>query len=155
MHVQLRMAQLNLDRRAAVKSNGEALRNLLQLKELQNHFVSYRSKVGAFHLREEAQKKMPESVILQPLLRIKSGTPYILNHFCSFYTIAKFHHQGGFFQLSGIIQIDLGQKLFTRSENQKFENPKSLSDLVVSYRLIQGQNCLLEVKTRKSYDPRI
>lgn len=39
------MATVNLERRAAVRENREAIRQLVNLKELQHHFVSYRSKV--------------------------------------------------------------------------------------------------------------
>ena len=47
----------------------------------------------------------------------KIGSKFIKN--------AKFHPQGAFSWLSGIIQIVLGPKLSTRSEDQKFKNPKS------------------------------
>lgn len=40
-----RMAAVNLERRAAVRESREAIRQLVNLKELQHHFVSYRSKV--------------------------------------------------------------------------------------------------------------
>ena len=40
-----RMAQVNLERRAAVRSSREAIREVVQLKELQHNFVCYRSKV--------------------------------------------------------------------------------------------------------------
>ena len=39
------MAAVNLERRAAVRESREAIRQLVNLKELQHHFVSYRSKV--------------------------------------------------------------------------------------------------------------
>ena len=43
-----RMAAVNLERRAAVRESREAIRQLVNLKELQHHFVSYRSKVATF-----------------------------------------------------------------------------------------------------------
>ena len=39
------MAELVLERRAALRSNGERIREVVRLKELQHHFISYRSKV--------------------------------------------------------------------------------------------------------------
>ena len=42
------MAAVNLERRAAVRESREAIRQLVNLKELQHHFVSYRSKVATF-----------------------------------------------------------------------------------------------------------
>ena len=42
---QIDMAELVLERRAALRSNGERIREVVRLKELQHHFISYRSKV--------------------------------------------------------------------------------------------------------------
>jgi len=39
------MAEVVLERRAALRSNGEKIREVVRLKELQHHFISYRSKV--------------------------------------------------------------------------------------------------------------
>ena len=39
------MAELVLERRAGLRSNGERIREVVRLKELQHHFISYRSKV--------------------------------------------------------------------------------------------------------------
>ena len=40
------MAELVLERRAGLRSNGARIREVVRLKELQHHFISYRSKVG-------------------------------------------------------------------------------------------------------------
>ena len=40
------MAELVLERRAGLRSTGERIREVVRLKELQHHFISYRSKVG-------------------------------------------------------------------------------------------------------------
>ena len=42
------MAELVLERRAGLRSNGERIREVVRLKELQHHFISYRSKVREF-----------------------------------------------------------------------------------------------------------
>jgi hypothetical protein len=52
------MAGVMVERRAAVRSQGEDVRQLVQLKELQHHFVGYRSKleVATEALRDIAQE---------------------------------------------------------------------------------------------------
>ena len=47
------MAELVLERRAGLRSNGARIREVVRLKELQHHFISYRSKVGLSHFLEK------------------------------------------------------------------------------------------------------
>ena len=42
------MAALTVERRAALRSSGEVVREGVRLKELQYHFITYRSKVAGW-----------------------------------------------------------------------------------------------------------
>lgn len=54
------MAELVLERRAGLRSNGERIREVVRLKELQHHFISYRSKV-----RESSQERQNSQIIFR------------------------------------------------------------------------------------------
>ena len=52
------MAELVLERRAGLRSNAERIREVVRLKELQHHFISYRSKVeNSCTKREKGKSK--------------------------------------------------------------------------------------------------
>ena len=50
------MAELVLERRAGLRSNAERIREVVRLKELQHHFISYRSKVEKITKRKKKVK---------------------------------------------------------------------------------------------------